>query len=376
MSFSAADSQFMAEALRLAAQGVYTTSPNPNVGAVVVKENRIIGRGWHRQAGGPHAEVFALREAGMDAAGATCYVTLEPCSHYGRTPPCAEALIKAGVKRVVVASLDPNPLVSGKGVAMLRAAGITVDCGVQENEARLLNKGFLSRMERQRPYVRLKLAASLDGRTALANGKSQWLTGPEARADVQHYRAMSSAILSTAATVLADQARLNVRTEQLKQPVALLENAQLRQPVRVILDRQQQLTGKEPLFQDGGPVIVCYPSETSGLEKTPELPNIARKLYCPVQDEQFDLSALLTLLARQEQINTLWVEAGAMLAGSLLQARLVDELIVYLAPSLLGNSSMPLAVLPQFTELAQTVALRWQDVRVVGSDLRLTAVLA
>lgn len=369
MSFSVADSAFMAEAIRLARLGQYTTSPNPNVGAVIVKNDRIVGRGYHRQAGQSHAEVYALQEAGTQAEGATCYVTLEPCSHYGRTPPCAEALIKAGVKRVVVAMLDPNPLVSGKGIAMLRAAGIRVESGLQQHDARALNQGFLSRMERQRPYVRLKLAASLDGRTALSNGKSQWLTGPQARADVQQFRARSCAILSTATTVLADQARLTLRPEQLLQAVPALSDGSLRQPKRVILDRQQKLTGNEPLFLQGSDVIVCVPS----LDKLSSLPQIARQLVCPLQQQQFDLPALLQTLAVKEQINELWIESGPTLAGALLQAGLVDELIVYVAPKLLGDSAMPLTILPQFTELAQVTQLQWQDIRQVGPDLRLTA---
>lgn len=366
----------MAEALQLAAQGIYTTTPNPNVGALIVKNGQIIGRGYHRQAGGPHAEVFALREAGKQAAGATCYVTLEPCSHYGRTPPCAEALIRAGVKRVVIASLDPNPLVSGNGVAMLQAAGIQVDSGLLATQARALNKGFLSRMERKRPYVRLKMAASLDGRTALANGKSQWLTGAAARADVQHYRAQSCAVLSTAATVLADNARLTVRPEQLLQQVTPVDNGQIRQPKRIILDRRRLLTGSEALFDSTSDIILCYAgSEHRKLENNAVFPNITRQISCALSGQQFDLAALMQQLAQQEQLNQLWVEAGAVLAGALLQARLVDELIVYIAPKLLGQHGLPLAVLPQFTELTETLSLQWQDIRQVGDDLRLTAIL-
>ncbi len=373
--FTAADTAFMAEAIRLAELGRYTTSPNPNVGAVLVKHGVVIGRGYHQQAGGPHAEVFALREAGTEAKGATCYVTLEPCSHYGRTPPCAEALIAAGVARVVVAMQDPNPQVAGRGLAMLHTAGIAVQSGLLEPQARALNPGFLSRMERKRPYVQLKLAASLDGRTALANGDSKWLTGAAARADVQHYRAQSCAILSTATTVMADNARLNLRPEQLLQSVTPLENGRLRQPRRVILDRNGSLDHKLAIFTDGGEVLLCV----SKLENTRELPQIARQIHCPLKNSplnskaQFDLPALLEHLAVRESINTLWVEAGATLAGTLLQLKLVDELIVYIAPKLLGNSAQPLAVLPQFSALAQVPELCWTDVRLVGQDIRLTA---
>ncbi|MBZ9612003.1 bifunctional diaminohydroxyphosphoribosylaminopyrimidine deaminase/5-amino-6-(5-phosphoribosylamino)uracil reductase RibD [Rheinheimera maricola] len=371
--FSAADSNFMAQALRLAELGRFTTSPNPNVGAVLVKNDQIIGRGYHRQAGGPHAEVFALREAGSEARGATCYVTLEPCSHHGRTPPCAEALVVAGVSRVVVAMQDPNPKVAGRGTALLKAAGIQVDIGLMAAEARAVNPGFLSRMERNRPYVQLKLAASLDGRTALANGDSKWLTSAAARADVQHYRAQSCAILSTATTVMADNARLNLRAEQLQLNISQLDTGELRQPKRVILDRNDNLDHNLALFKEGGEVIVCV----SKLENARVLPNIARQIHCPLNTQaQFDLALLLEHLALREQINMLWVEAGATLAGALLQLNLVDELIVYLAPKLLGNTAQPLAVLPQFSVLAQVPQLYWSDVRMVGPDVRLTARLS
>jgi diaminohydroxyphosphoribosylaminopyrimidine deaminase / 5-amino-6-(5-phosphoribosylamino)uracil reductase len=371
--FSAADSRFMAEAIQLAQLGRFTTSPNPNVGAVIVKNGMVIGRGYHRQAGGAHAEIMALREAGALARGATCYVTMEPCSHYGRTPPCAEALVAAGFARIVVAMQDPNPQVAGRGIALLRQAGIQVEVGLLELQARDLNPGFLSRMERQRPYVQLKLATSLDGRTALANGDSKWLTGDAARADVQYYRSQCCAILSTATTVLADNARLNVRPEQLQRDIATLENGTLRQPKRVILDRNSQLQQSLPLFNDGGEVLLCV----SKLENSRQLPNIARQIHCPLNSNaQFDLPALLQHLALRENINMLWVEAGATLAGTLLQLKLVDELIVYLAPRLLGNTAQPLAVLAEFSTLAQTPELCWSDVRMVGQDLRLTARLS
>ncbi|MDP5188776.1 bifunctional diaminohydroxyphosphoribosylaminopyrimidine deaminase/5-amino-6-(5-phosphoribosylamino)uracil reductase RibD [Rheinheimera baltica] len=368
--FSAADTGFMALALQLAELGRYTTSPNPNVGALIVKNGQIVGRGYHKQAGGPHAEVFALQEAGSDARGATCYVTLEPCSHHGRTPPCAEALVVAGISRVVIAMQDPNPQVAGKGAAILRNAGMQVDIGLLDTQARALNLGFLSRMERQRPYVRLKLAASLDGRTALANGDSKWLTGEAARADVQHFRAQSCAVLSTATTVLADNARLNLRAEQLQQDIGRLDSGELRQPKRVILDRNGLLKHDLAIFSDGGEVLLCV----SKLENDRQLPNIARQIHCPLNnDAQFDIAALLQHLALREQVNTLWVEAGATLAGTLLQLKLVDELIVYLSPKLLGNAAQPLAVLPQYTALTQVPELSWSDIRLVGQDIRLTA---
>ena len=380
MSFSQADHAFMRRALALAAQGRFTTDPNPNVGALVVKDGQVLGEGFHQQAGGPHAEVFALQQAGSAARGATCYVTLEPCAHYGRTPPCAEALVKAGVARVVIAMLDPNPLVAGKGVAILQQAGISVAYGLLTEEARALNPGFLSRMERQRPYLYLKLAASLDGRTALANGQSQWLTSDAARADVQLWRAQVSAILSTASTVLADAARLTVRQSRDAgaEPAALirpLADGSLRQPLRVILDRQQRLSGSEPLFNEGGPVLLCYAADAAPRMLAETKVAVERLPLALSADGQLDLVQLLTRLAAR-QINSLWTEAGAVLAGSLLKAGLVDELLLYQAPLLLGEQGRPLAVLGDFQQLAQTPKLAFNEVISLGPDLRLRARLS
>ena len=377
MSFSQADYAFMRRALALAAQGRFTTDPNPNVGALVVKDGQVLGEGFHQQAGGPHAEVFALQQAGSAARGATCYVTLEPCAHYGRTPPCAETLVKAGVARVVIAMLDPNPLVAGKGVAILQQAGISVEHGLLSDEARALNPGFLSRMERQRPYLYLKMAASLDGRTALANGQSQWLTSDAARADVQLWRAQVSAILSTASTVLADAARLTVRQSrdagaELIRPLA---DGSLRQPLRVILDRQQRLSGSEPLFNEGGPVLLCYAADAAPRKLAVTKVTVEQLPLALSADGQLDLAQLLTLLAAR-QINSLWAEAGAILAGSLLKAGLVDDLLLYQAPLLLGEQGRPLAVLGDFQQLAQTPKLVLNEVMSLGQDLRIRARLS
>ncbi|KKO44159.1 5-amino-6-(5-phosphoribosylamino)uracil reductase [Arsukibacterium ikkense] len=371
MAFSAADHQFMALALQLAANGRFTSDPNPNVGAVIVQQGEVVGSGYHHQAGQGHAEVYALAEAGNKARGATCYVTLEPCSHYGRTPPCAEALIAAGISRVVIAMPDPNPLVAGKGVTLLQQAGVAVSSGLMHAEARALNRGFLSAMERQRPWLTLKLAASIDGRTALANGQSQWLTSPEARADVQLCRAQSSAILSTASTVLADSARLNVRQLTTGRQITTLQNGQLRQPLRVILDRRQQLTGSEPLFSLPGPILLCIsPGQT-----TRKMPAQVQQQAIPLAaDAYFDLTALLYTLAAA-QVRSIWVEAGAMLAGALLQQQLVDEFILYQAPVLLGPQAKALALLPELTELAQARRFEFTDVSRLGPDIRLTATL-
>lgn len=358
----------MQRAFALAALGQYTTSPNPNVGAVVVQGDQIVGEGYHRQAGGPHAEVFALKQAGALAKGATCYVTLEPCSHYGRTPPCALALIDAGVARVVVAMLDPNPLVAGNGIRLLQDAGIRVDVGLLQAEAIRLNPGFLHKMQHKRPFVRLKLAASVDGAIALSNGKSKWITGAAAREDVQLQRAQSCAILSTAKTVLADDALLNVRSAA----VTPLENGQIRQPLRVILDRQGLLTGSESLFAAGGEILLV---QQAGLQ-LPEITNTAvkvQRIEMPLTHQQrFDLEALLDLLATKS-IHLLWVEAGGQLASQFWSQGLVDELVLYQAPMLLGHQALPMLQLPVFTEMSQAPRWQWQDVCIIGDDLRCIA---
>lgn len=371
MIFSDADHHFMAQAIALAAKGRFTTDPNPNVGALIVKDEQIVGQGYHHQAGQSHAEVYALAEAGTAAVGATCYVTLEPCAHYGRTPPCAEALVKAGVARVIIAMLDPNPLVAGKGVAILTAAGIEVQHGLLADEARQLNPGFLSRMERQRPYVWLKMAASLDGRTALANGASRWLTGEAARDDVQYFRAQSSAILSTASTVLADDARLTVRQTAVNM-ITPLADGQLRQPLRIILDRQQRLTGQEALFQQGGAILLCYDENLPPYKLAHTVVDVTQLGLAVDGSGRLDLKQLLAQL-HVRQINSIWSEAGSTLAGELMRLELVDELIVYQAPLLLGEYGQPLARLGDFQQLAQVPHLTITEVTQVAADIRIRA---
>jgi diaminohydroxyphosphoribosylaminopyrimidine deaminase/5-amino-6-(5-phosphoribosylamino)uracil reductase len=366
VSFTELDHHYMARAIELAQQGRFTTAPNPNVGSVIVRDGQIVGEGFHRQAGGPHAEVFALRQAEHLALGATCYVTLEPCSHYGRTGPCALALVNAGVKKVVVAMLDPNPLVAGSGIQILQDAGIEVQVGLLEEQARALNPGFLSRMERQKPYIRLKLATSLDGRIALSNGKSQWISSAESRSDVQLMRAQAHAILSTATTVLADNARLTVRSEGLT--VTTLEGGTVRQPVRIILDRVLKLTGQELLFSQNGPIVLVHAKAYSPVFEHPQV----RFIALDADDSGLNLKELMAVLAK-EQINDLWVEAGAVLAGSLWQAGLVDELIVYQAPVLLGDKAKAMLQLPDYTELAQAQPFVWTSVQTLGPDLKLIA---
>lgn len=361
------DEIYMARALELARRGRYTTSPNPNVGCVIVRDGQIVGEGYHLRAGEPHAEVHALRMAGERARGATAYVTLEPCSHFGRTPPCCDALIEAGVARVVAAMQDPNPQVAGRGLYRLQQAGIAVSHGLMMQEAEALNRGFLKRMRTGFPWVQLKLGASLDGRTAMASGESQWITSPQARQDVQRLRAMSSAILSSSATVLADDPALTVRYGELsaatRQAVA---EQDLRQPLRVVIDSQNRVTPQHRLaVQPGETWLARLQADQRNW------PQNVTQMILPAVNGRVDLVALLMQLGRQ-QVNSLWVEAGASLAGALLQAGVVDELILYVAPKLLGDDARGLCHLPGIAQLAEAPAFRFSDIRQVGADLRLT----
>lgn len=359
--FSAADYQFMARALQLAAKGRFTTPPNPNVGCVIVQNGVIIGEGYHHRAGEGHAEVNAVADAkarGHSLEGARCYVTLEPCCHVGRTGPCAQLLVDHQVGSVVMAMRDPNPKVSGGGKAMLEAAGISVQSGLLESQAEQLNRGFLTRMRQNRPFVRLKIATSLDGRTALANGKSQWITSGLCRQDVQRERAASHAILSTAKTVLADNASLNVRLSELGSLASALEPP-YRQPVRVIIDRQQRLTGKEKLFTLPGRVI-C-------VTKTPYTLNVGENLVVPSQADW--LSAVLTQLAALE-INDLWVEAGMSFAGAMLSQRLVDELILYRGNQILGDAARGMANIGVLEELSDASVWSLSHVAQIGHEFK------
>lgn len=375
--FSAFDHQMMTQAIALAKQGIYTTAPNPNVGCVITKDQTVIGQGAHLKAGQPHAEVHALRQASDQATGATAYVTLEPCSHYGRTPPCAEALIKAQVARVVCAMQDPNPQVAGRGIQMLREAGIQVDVGLLEQDAINLNPGFIKRMKTGMPFVQLKLAASLDGKTALANGDSQWITGPKARQDVQAYRAKAGAILSTAKTVIDDNASLNVRWQDLPESIqAVYRQDSLRQPVRVVLDRQAKLQGSEyadlKLWQQQGEILTLH---DSAVEVPTSFKPSQQSVVAKVVEQQFDLPSVLKQLADEHNINHIWVEAGAQLAASLIEQNCVDELIVYLAPKLMGTDGRGLTQLCGLSSMSDVIELDIQDVRMVGSDIRLTAAI-
>ena len=358
------DELYMARALKLAARGRFTTHPNPNVGCVIVKDGEIVGEGYHHRAGEPHAEVHALRMAGEKAQGATAYVTLEPCSHHGRTPPCCDALIAAGVSRVVAAMQDPNPQVAGRGLYRLQQAGIDVSHGLMMSEVEQLNKGFLKRMRTGFPYLQLKLGASLDGRTAMASGESQWITSPQARRDVQRLRAQSHAILTSSATVLADDPQLTVRWSELGESTqASYPQEELRQPIRIVLDSQNQVTPAHRIVQQPGePWIVRTEDDPRSWPET------VRSLKVPEHNGHLDLVVLMMQLGKQ-QINSIWVEAGPTLAGALLQAGLVDELIVYVAPKLLGSDARGLCVLPGLEKLADAPHFKFNEIRQVGPDV-------
>ena len=349
----------MAQALRLAQQGLFSTRPNPRVGCVIVRDEHAVGEGWHQRAGAAHAEVHALQQAGAQARGATVYVTLEPCAHHGRTPPCADALIDAGVARVVAAMRDPNPQVAGRGLARLQAAGIAAECGLMEEAARELNLGFVSRMTRARPWVRLKAAASLDGKTALNNGVSQWITGPAARADVQQWRARSCAILTGVGTVLADDPQMNVR-----------EIAIPRQPLRVVVDSRLRTPPDAKIIAGGGVLIASALDDQAKIQALRQAG--AEVAVLPGSDGRVDLARLITLLAERE-VNELMVEAGATLNGALLAAGLVDELVLYLAPMLLGDAARGLFALPALSRMDERKNLALRDVRQVGTDMRVIA---
>lgn len=366
-AFDARDHAHMAEALRLAERGLHTTQPNPRVGCVIAHGDAVVGRGWHRRAGGAHAEVAALADAGAQARGATAYVTLEPCGLHGRTPPCADALIAAGVARVVVAAEDAAQR-GGGAIERLRAAGIEVDCGLLREAARALNRGFFSRVERGRPWLRLKLAMSLDGRTALADGASKWITGAAARADVQRWRARSSALLTGSGTVRADDPRLTLRPGE-----AGLEPADADAPplLRVVLDRALTTPAGAAVLDGSAPTLIVHAPDAAPADaRYAAVERVAVPLAVESGPPRLDLGAVLALLAARG-VNELQVEAGPTLGGALFAAGLVDELLLYVAPVLLGDRAQPLLALPPLTEMAARWRLRTVERRAVGADLRL-----
>ena len=361
MMFTKADHEYMSLALRLAEKGLYTTTPNPRVGCVLVNKGQIIGQGAHLKAGEPHAEIMALRDAEAKfpnlIQGADAYVTLEPCSHFGRTPPCADALVKAGLKRVVAAMQDPNPQVAGNGLAILAAADIKTEHGLMEAQAHQLNTGFISRMTKNKPFVRVKIAASLDGRTALANGESKWITGEAARQDVQHWRARSCAILTGIGTVLADDPQMNVRN---------IQNA--RQPLRIVVDSQLRISPNAKILE-GGNTLIAYAADAEN--KVEALKKAGAELIkIQSSDGKVCLKQLLNNLA-ERGINEVMVEAGQTLNGALLALNLVDEFIFYYAPTLLGSDARGMLAIPLVQSMQHRIQLNIIDLRQFGQDIRM-----
>ena len=351
----------MSRALQLARRGLLTTHPNPRVGCVLVKGDAIIAEGWHIEAGGLHAEIHALNEAGAKARGADCYVSLEPCVHAGKTPPCTGALIAAGVHRVIAAAIDPNPQVAGKGIAALNQAGIVTETGLMENEARALNPGFEMRMRHGRPYVRTKLAMSLDGKTALANGRSRWITGEAARKDVQRLRAQCSAIMTGIGTVLADDPALTVRDV----------DTGGRRPLRVVIDPELKMPPVSRMLKEPGRTLVFTLSQNAGKKGAFSGGN-TEVITLPTQNRGSMILPALEYLARREEINEVLVEAGAILNGALLQAGVIDEVVIYMAPHILGQDARGLFNIPVIEEMNKRVMLKFEDLRMVGQDVRIT----
>lgn len=367
--FTLIEHQFMVRALALAKRGHYSTSPNPRVGCVIVKQQKIVGQGFHLKAGTAHAEVNAIKQAGSLCTGATAYVTLEPCSHFGRTPPCAQALIESGISQVVIAMVDPNPLVSGQGITILEKAGIEVKVGLLKEDAQALNLGFIKLMTSGLPYVRCKLAASLDGKTAMASGESQWITSQEARTDVQRLRAQSCAVISGADSILTDNARMTVRWSELNNLIKI-DDIESRQPLRVVIDSKNRLTPELAFFSEDSSVILIRHS----IDKNQVWPDFVEQVCLPFAGNSLhiNLTALLKLLA-QRGLNDVLIESGLRLAGAFFEQDLVDELILYQAPKIMGASGKSLLAMPSINQLAQTKRFTFDNVSMVGPDIRIVA---
>ncbi len=359
LMFTTQDHQFMARALKLAYKGLYSTHPNPRVGCVIVRDGVIITEGWHQKTGGPHAEAHAIYQSSENLAGATAYVTLEPCSHHGRTPPCTDALIEAGITKVVVAAKDPNTRVNGGGIGKLKQANIEVLVGLLEDQARELNKGFYSLHEKQRPWVRLKTAASLDGRTAMSSGESQWITEKAARNDGHHFRAQSSVVLTGVNTVLADDPQLTARVDGIE-----------RQPARVILDSSLQIPVEAKIFDQSGEVFIF----TCASNQHDKLAILKQKgasiIQIKTSQGRLDLPSVLDTLAAMS-INEVHVEAGRTLTGEFIRLNLADELLMYLAPTLLGDNARGMFSITGLQKLSEQRKVHWHDQRMIGNDLRL-----
>lgn len=372
--WTASDYQHMSRALQIAQRGLYSTDPNPRVGCVIVKDNSVLAEGWHQKAGHPHAEIEALKNASenntfADVSGATCYVSLEPCAHHGRTPPCTEALIKAGIRRVVAATIDPNPLVAGKGLQQLNEAGIETGSGLMEAQARELNPGFEMRMKQGRPFVRCKLAMSLDGKTALANGQSQWISSDESRMDVQRLRARSSAVMTGIGTVIADDPSMSVRLSGSSE-----WTKHGRQPLRVILDSDLEISPDAKILGLPGDVIIFNASECG--DKKKQLANLGVEMVSvEAKRGSAFLEYVLRYLAREKEINEVLLETGSTLSGEMLQAGFIDELIIYLAPTLLGQDAKALFQLPLIDNMSDRISLNISDIRTIGKDIRIKATI-
>ncbi|BCN93619.1 riboflavin biosynthesis protein RibD [Thiomicrorhabdus immobilis] len=374
---TSSDLRYMQQAIDLAKKGLYSTKPNPAVGCVLVKDGQVVGEGWHQRAGQPHAERVALAQAGVNAKGATAYVTLEPCSHFGRTPPCADGLIEAEVARVVVAMQDPNPMVAGQGIERIRNAGIEVLVGVLEAEAKQINLGFIRKMEKQLPFVRLKMASSLDGRTAMENGESHWITGEESRLEVHRMRARCGALITGIGTVLADNPSLTVRLsdEELAKLNLTQDNCH---PIRVVLDPNLSMPLDAKMLGLPGRTILMTSRETA--ERSPEIVEAidakgVDMVAVAAEDDRLDIESILRYLAEVEQINDVMVESGAIVAGAFIQSGLVNELHCFIAPSLMGNMAKPMFVLPGIETMADKINLRIQSIDRFGDDARIVLAL-
>lgn len=371
--FSLQDHQFMQRAIYLAKRGHYTTSPNPRVGCVIVLNGEVVGEGFHEISGQGHAEVHALKQAGAKAKGATAYVTLEPCSHFGLTPPCAEALIKAQVGHVIAAMVDPNPQVSGRGLERLKSAGITTEFGLLEQDARDLNPGFIRLMTTKLPYVRCKLAASLDGKTAMASGESQWITSAHAREDVQRLRAQSCGVICGADSVIFDDAKMTVRWNALGELKNSYEKSKVRQPIRIVIDSKNRLTPDLAIFKTASKIILIRTS----IENEQTWPHFVEQVVISKakDSEQISLKHLLIYLA-QQGLNDILIESGAKLAGAFMSENLVDELILYQAPKLIGSEGKSLVDIPAILQLSEAKDLNITDISMVGKDIRITAMFS
>jgi len=365
--WNTSDYQHMSRALQLARRGLYSTDPNPRVGCVIVKDDVVLSEGWHQKAGQPHAEIVALNNATENVSGATCYVTLEPCAHHGRTPPCTDSLISAGIRKVVAATIDPNPLVAGKGLQQLKEAGIETASGLLEAQAGELNPGFVMRMQQGRPFVRCKLAMSLDGKTALSTGDSKWISSAESRMDVQKLRARSSAIMTGVGTVIADNPSMNVR---LSESTEWAKHG--RQPLRVILDSELEISPEAKIINVAGDVIIFHQSNNKGSQEQLENKGAELVTIDEARGTAF-LNQVLNILAREKEINEILLETGSTLAGEMLQAGLIDELIIYIAPTLLGQDAKSLFQLPLLNNMSDRISLDFSDIRSIGKDIRIKA---